>query len=194
MRNLILYILLIFLLFQCQSKPDVVEEISPKRIHNSTLINTLPELVKLRNETIEDREFNKGSSYIYILTTENHVYAHTSVMDCVDASFYSFSENIDNKNYEIWVDERSIRSERYFDLKDAKWIERDNEVQICDDWYWVKAKFELFREKLKLTKVSTFFDNTYSEETFYDKSDSAFLHEIEFLNIEPEPVPEFQTK
>src|SRR5690606_3938029 len=194
MKNIFLYILLIFLLLQCQNKPYAEKEISPKRIHNSTLINTLPELVKLRNETIEDREFNQGSLYIYILTTENHVYVHTSVMDCVEASFYSISENIENKNYEIWVDERSIRPERYFDLKDAKLIERDNEAQICDDWYWVKAKFELFRGKLKLTKVSTFFDNTYSEDKFYDKSDSAFLHKIEILNIEPEPVPKFPAK
>ncbi|NLN34337.1 MAG: hypothetical protein GX159_12190 [Flavobacteriaceae bacterium] len=64
MKNLIFYILLIFLLLQCQSNRDAEKEILPKRIHNSTLINTLPELVKLRNETIEDREFGKGSLYI----------------------------------------------------------------------------------------------------------------------------------
>ncbi|MGB6084462.1 hypothetical protein [Moheibacter sp.] len=190
MKNIFLYILLIFLLLQCQSKPYAEKEISPKRIHNSTLINTLPELVKLRNETIEDREFNKGSLYIYVLTTENHVYVHTSVMDCVEASFYSISENIENKNYEIWVDARSIRPERYFDLKDAKLIERDNEAQICDDWYWVKGKYKVVNDELKLIKISSFYDNSYSRKSFYDKEDSIFLHQTEVLMVEPSPEPE----
>src|SRR5690606_30029214 len=190
MRNLILYTLLIFLLLQCQSKPYAEKEISPKRIHNSTLINTLPELVKLRNETIEDREFNKGFLYIYVLTTENHVYVHTSVMDCVEASFYSISENIENKNYEIWVDARSIRAERYFDLKDAKLVERDNEVQICDDWYWLKAKYKVVNNELRLIKISSFYDNSYSRKSFYDKEDSIFLHQTEVLMVEPSPEPE----
>lgn len=190
MRNLILYTLLIFLLLQCQSKPYAEKEISPKRIHNSTLINTLPELVKLRNETIEDREFNKGSLYTYVLTTENHVYVHTSVMDCLDASFFSISENIENKNYEIWIDERSIRPDRYFDLKDAQLIERKDEALICDDWYWVKAKFSQVKSDLKLTKISSFYDNSYSRKSFYDKEDSIFLHQTEVLMVEPSPEPE----
>ena len=194
MKNLILYTLLIFHLLQCQSNSDAKKEISPTRIIDSTLINTLPELVKLRNETIEDREFNKGSLYTYVLTTENHVYVHTSVMDCLDASFFSISENIENKNYEIWIDERSIRPDRYFDLKDAQLIERKDEALICDDWYWVKAKFSQVKSDLKLTKISSFYDNSYSEEDFYDKEDSIFLHQIEVLMVEPEPVPEFPVK
>lgn len=195
MKFKLIFLFIGFILIQCQPSSDVKAEFEVKnRILNTELRKYIPQLVELRNQTIEDRANHPDELHVHILTTENHVYVHTSVMDCVDASFYSFSENIESKNYEIWVDERSIRPERYFDLKDAKLIERDNEVQICHDWYWLKAKFSQVNSDLKLTKISSFYDNTYLEEDFYDKEDSAFFYKIEVLMVEPEPVPEFPVK
>lgn len=181
MKKIFVYTVFL-LLFQCQSSSDEKVKVeSNNRILNTELRKYIPYLVELRNQTIEDRANHPGELHVHILTTENFLYAHTSVMDCVNFSFYSFSEKIGDKNYSIWVDERSIRPDRYFDLKDVQLIERKEEALICDDWYWVKAKFSQMNSDLKLTKISSFYDNSYSEEDFYDKEDSAFLFKIEVL-------------
>lgn len=187
MKKIFVYTVFL-LLFQCQSSSDEKVKVeSNNRILNTELRKYIPYLVELRNQTIEDRANHPGELHVHILTTENFLYVHTSVMDCVNSSFYSFSEKIGEKNYSIWVDKRSIRPDRYFDLKDAQLIERKDEALICDDWYWVKAKFSQVKSDLKLTKISSFYDNSYSEEDFYDKEDSAFLFKIEVLMVELEP-------
>lgn len=135
---------------------------------------------------MEDRTNHQREIYVHILTTENFFYIHTSVMDCVNSSFYRFSEKLGEKNYSIWVDKRSANPERYFDLKNVQLIEKNDEILICEDWYWLKAKFIRSNSDLKLTKISSFYDNSYSDETFYDKEDSAFLQKIEVKMVIPE--------
>lgn len=133
----------------------------------------------MRNATIEDRSsFQKGDLFSYFLITENHIYLHTSQIDCVNRSFYAFTEKIGNLNFTIWVDSESVQSERYFDLKDLKVVVRSQEPMICDDWYWLKARFDVLGSDLKLGKVSSFYDNSYSEESFYAKEDSVFCGKL----------------
>jgi hypothetical protein len=184
-----------FVLLQCQSSNDEKDEVEQKyRILNSKLRNIIPQLVELRNQTIDDRMHHSGELYVYILTSENFVYVHTSVMDCVNSSFYRFSEKMGEKNYSIWVDKRSVNPDRYFDLKDAQLIERKEGALICHYWYWLKSKFSLVNSDLKLTKVSSFYDDSYSDEDFYEKEDSAFYKKIEVLMVEPEPEPPIRQK
>lgn len=190
MKHFLYYFVAIFVLIQCIPKTEVINvEEGRDRILNTELRNFIPQFVELRNQTIDDRMHHSGGLYVYILTSENLVYVHTSVMDCVNSSFYRFSEKIGDKNYSIWVDKRSVNPDRYFDLKDAQLIERKEEALICHDWYWMKAKFSLTNSSLKLTKVSSFYDNSYSSVNFYEKEDSIFLNKIGYLIQEPEPEP-----
>lgn len=161
------------------------------RILNQDLKENLSYLIQLRKLTGTglDRD-NNATPYIQVLTTKEFLYAHISIMDCINSSFYPFEQKLGEIDHQIFVDENSFEPERYFDLKDLKIVSRSwEDVMICEDWYWLKAKYKRMGNKLKLEKVSTILDNDYSDDSFYDKSDSAFLHKLEVLMVEPEPEP-----
>lgn len=189
MVRICIIVFVVFFLTNCQEGKKTEKEVIPyNRILSKEIRETLPHLVELRNATIQDRDsYQKGDLISYFFVTENHIYLHTSPMDCVNRSFYAFTEKIEEKNFTIWVDAESVQPEIYFDLKDLKLVERSQESLICDDWYWLKARFDVLGSYLKLAKVSSFYDISYSEETFYAKEDSAFLHKVEVLMVEPEP-------
>ena len=111
-------------------------------------------------------------------------------MNCKTGEYYFFEENFDGCLIPMYINAVSHEPKRYFDLKDAKLVERDNEVQICDDWYWLKAKYKVVNNELRLIKISSFYDNSYSRKSFYDREDSIFLHQTEVLMVEPSPEPE----
>lgn len=175
----------------CISKNDLETE-EKSRILNKELREILPELIQLQNRTfVKDwthGNYSPNHLFARILTTERFVYLNLTFNDCGFNGFYSFQEKIREHTIDFLIDSKSLNPERYFDLKEL------NESpgagpQICEDWFFIKAKFELIEGKLKLVKVSSFFDNTYSEDKFYDKQDSAFLHKVEVLMVEPEPEP-----
>jgi len=193
-----IYSLFIFsiLFLSCNSKENSIsgkEKPQTSRILNKELKNTLPELIQLQNQTF-DEEWTRGNFgpchlYARVLTTENFIYLNLTFNDCGFNGFYPFQEKMGNHIIDFFVDSKSFEPERYFDLQNLTKTQ-DVGVQICEDWYFLKAKFQVFNGKLKLTKISTFFDNSYSEDKFYDKEDSAFLHKVEVLMVEPEPNPE----
>ncbi len=196
--NLLLILLLFISGFGCTSKDSftiIEKEEFSSRILSEDLKEILPKLIKLQNLTFDKKwtrgNYNPNHLFTRILTTEKFVYLNLTFNDCGFNGFYPFQEKMGEHTIDFFIDSKSLKPERYFDLKELNQVSGVG-PQICEDWYFVKAKFELFQGKLKLTKVSTFFDNSYSEETFYDKSDSAFLHKIEVLNVEPEPEHEFQ--
>lgn len=167
------------------------EEKTASRILSDELKEILPELIKIQNitlkESMQKRGFDGSVLYSEVITTEKFLYLSLSSMDCEFRPHTSFVEKFNSHTVKFMLDTASYKSERYFNLKGLNKIPV-NEIQICDDWYFIMAKFELFNGKLKLTKISTFFDNTYSDETFYDKRDSAYLYQKEILMTEPEPV------
>lgn len=168
------------------------EEKTTSRILSEELKEILPELIKIQNitlkESMQKRGFDDSVLYSEVITTENFLYLSLSSMDCEFRPHTSFVEKFNSHTVKFMVDTASYKSERYFDLKGLNKIPVD-EIQICDDWSFIQAKFELFRGKLKLTKISSFFDNTFSDETFYDKQDSTYLYQKGVLMIEPEPEP-----
>ena len=193
MKSISLFILFGFLLFGCNSKEKSIsenEEARTSRILNQELKNILPELIQLQNQTFDEETINGNYDpkhlYARILTTENFVYLNLTFNDCGFNGFYPFQEKMGNHTIDFRIDSKSFQPERYFDLKKLNQIPEVG-PQICDDWYYLKAKFQVFNGKLKLTKISTFFDNSHSEDKFYDKQDSVFLHKIEVFLVEPEP-------
>ena len=195
MKSISLFILFGFLLFGCNSKEKSIsgkEEPQTSRILNQELKNILPELIQLQNQTFDKEttngNYNPKHLYARILTTENFVYLNLTFNDCGFNGFYPFQEKMGNHTIDFRIDSKSFQPERYFDLKKLNQVPEVGS-QICEDWYFLKAKFQIFNGKLKLTKISTFFDNSYSEDKFYDKEDSAFLHKVEVLIFEPEPMP-----
>jgi|GEM_PF-1550899 len=194
MKPISFLFLFAILFLSCQSKENSVsekEEPKTSRILNQELKNILPELIQLQNQ-IFDKETTNGNYdpkhlYARILTAENFFYLNLTFNDCGFNGFYPFQEKMGNHKIDFFVDSKSFQPERYFDLRNLTQIQ-DSDVEICEDWYFLKAKFQLINGKLKLTKISTFFDNSYSEKSFYDKQDSAFLHKIEVLMVEPEPI------
>ncbi|MET3731341.1 hypothetical protein [Moheibacter stercoris] len=191
MVRIYIIVFVFFFLTNCQEGKKTESEVIPyNRILSKEIRETLPHLIELRNSTIEDRSsFQNGDLFSNFLVTENHIYLHTTMMDCVNRSFYEFTEKIEEENFTIWVDAESVQPERFFDLKNLKLVERSDEYMICKDWYWLKAKYKRIGTELKLEKISTILDNNYSATSFYDKQDSAFLHKVEVLMVEPEPEP-----
>lgn len=194
MRNVIqciAFFLFSFVLLNCESKElsnqhSTVNEEALSRILNQSLKEDLPSFIQLR-ESLSKEMDNKplSNALIHFLITEEFIYFHISSMDCFEGPFYQFKEN----NHFILIDSRSYQPERYFYLNNLEIIERAfDDVQICEDWFWLKGKYINIDNKLKLEKISTFFDNTYSE-TFYDKKDSAYLYKEGILMLEPEPTP-----
>lgn len=186
------FIFLCGLNLNCHSNEvSAKEEKTASRILNKELKEILPELIEIQNKTLKESMQNRGfdGSVLFseLITTENFLYLRLSSMNCEFRPHISFVEKFNSHTVKFMVDKASFKSERYFNLKGLNKIPAD-EIQICDDWYFIQAKFELFNGKLKLTKISTFFDNTYSDETFYDKRDSAYLYQKEVLLVEPEPV------
>lgn len=187
----IAFFLFSFVLLNCESKELsnqhlTVKEETLSRILNQSLKEDLPSFIQLR-ESLSKEIDNKplSNALIHFLITEEFIYFHISSMDCFEGSFYQFKEN----NHFILIDSRSYQPERYFYLNNLEIIERAfDDVQICEDWFWLKGKYINIDNKLKLEKISTFFDNTYSE-TFYDKKDSAYLYKEGILMLEPEPTP-----
>lgn len=194
-RNILFagFILLGFIFKNCNSNEASAkkEDKTASRILSKELKEIIPELIKFQNKTlkesIEKREFDGSVLFSELITTERFLYLRLSSMDCEFRPHTSFVEKFNSHTVKFMVDTASYKSERYFNLKGLNKIPVV-ETQICDDWYFIQAKFELFNGKLKLTKVSTFFDNTYSDETFYDKQDSAYLYQKGVLMIESEPV------
>jgi len=194
-RNILFtgFIILGFMFQNCHSNEVSAkeEEKTASRILSEELKEILPELIKIQNitlkESMQKRGFDSSALYSEVIATENFLYLSLSSMDCEFRPHTSFVEKFNSHTVKFMVDTASYKSERYFDLKGLNKIPAV-ETQICDDWYFIRAKFELFNGKLKLTKISTFFDNTYSDETFYDKRDSAYLYQKGVLMIEPEPV------
>src|SRR5690606_23166330 len=146
MKSIPLFILFGFLLFGCNSKEKSIsekEEPQTSRILNQELKNILPELIQLQNQTF-DKETTNGNYdpkhlYARVLTTENFVYLNLTFNDCGFNGFYAFQEKIGNHTIDFFVDSKSSEPERYFDLRNLTKTQ-DVEVQICEDWYFVKAK------------------------------------------------------
>lgn len=192
MKSIPLFILFGFLLFGCNSKEKSIsgkEELQTSRILNQELKEILPALIRIQNQTFENerthRNYDKNHLYARFLTTENFVYLNLTFIDCNYFSYYAFDEKIGSNTIRFMIDSASHEPDRLFDLKDIKPIPETG-PEICHDWYFVAAKFKLIENKLTLIKISTFFDNDYADD-FYDKSDSVFLNQNEFMLVEPVP-------
>ena len=184
---------ILFLSCLSNEKANSEKEEKPiSRILNQELMEILPELINIQNKTFDDeitnRNYDNKHLFARFLTTENYVYLNLTFIDCGFTGFYPFQEKLGKHTLDVLIDSKGYKPERYFDLENLNKIP-DPGPQICDDWYFVKAKFELIEDKLTLIKISTFFDNDYSDD-FYEKSDSAYLHKIEVLMVEPEPTTE----
>jgi hypothetical protein len=192
MKIKILFLICGFIFLSCHSKEKSIpenKEKSTSRILNQELKEILPALIQIQNQTFDNerinRNYDKDHLYARFLTTENFIYLNLTFNDCGYNEYYSFTEFINQKMIEFRVDSISYQPERFFDLKNLK-INLAVGPDICEDWYFVAAKFKLIDNKLTLIKISTFFDNDYAND-FYDKSDSVFLNQNEFMLIEPEP-------
>lgn len=192
MKLNLIFLILLLIILSCENKQ---QEITPKhetksRIKNEDLKNIIPHLLNIHQLTFKDNPYYKNTShnpiFVKFLSTEHHLYAHLSWMDCSYTSLYSFVEEIDSNDIRIFVEQKSYKPERYFDLNDLEMFPEKG-PQICEDWYFIACKFQHYKGKFILEKVSTFFDNSY-EHNFFDKSDSAFLNEIGILISEPEPI------
>lgn len=184
MKSEIFCLVLMFLCVGCFSSKSSIQQDS--RFKSAELKQEISYLIPLlkRSQTSPDE------ISIRILITPEFIYPQILSMNCKTGEYYFFEENFDGCLIPMYINAVSHEPKRYFDLKDAKLIERDNEAQICDDWYWVKGKYKVVNDELKLIKISSFYDNSYSRKSFYDKEDSIFLHQTEVLMVEPSPEPE----
>ena len=190
---LILFFSILFLSCQTIEKANSEKkEIPTSRILNEELKETIPQLIQLRKQTgkgFDRGHYSDSNPYIHLTTTKEFVYIHISIMDCISTPFYQFVDNFGETEYSVLVDANSFEPERYLNLKELIVVPREfDDVMFCHDWYWLKVKYKRAGSKLKLEKISTFFDNSY-EETFYDKSDSTFLYKQGILIAEPGPEP-----
>lgn len=178
---------LIFL--NCNSKEKTIsekEENPTSRILNQDLKEFLPILIQIHNQTYQN--ISHHDLNFRFLISENFLYAFVSKIDCEKfSSVYTFDEKIGNYETRFYVYENSFESERYFDLKNLHALQNEFKAIICDDFYYLNAKFRKANGELKLEKINTIYTN---DNEFLDQSDLIFLKEIGFIIEEPEPTTE----
>lgn len=181
------------IIFGCHPKDKIIEKVEKvdSRILSNGFINILSELIQIQNRTFDNKEtnrdFDKNTLYVSVFSTESFLYLKMSFMDCETKSHFAFREVINSHTLHFRIYSKSIGIEKYFKLKGLEGTANEL-VSICDDWYWVYAKFSRDGDELNLLKIATFFDNSF-QDTFFDEYDSAFLYKNEILFTEPEPEP-----
>src|SRR5690606_11313453 len=190
MKSIPLFILFGFLLFGCNSKEKSIsekEEEPTSRILNQELKEILPELIAVQNQIYKNNSHQNLN--ISFLSTENYFYTYITELDCERfSSNYLFEEKINNYDVRFYVNSKSYKPERFFDLKKVNVIPGiEIPTMICDDFYFITAKFLIGKNQLKLESINTIYNN---ELEFYDKSDSLFLRKNKILVEEPLPPEE----
>lgn len=172
------YLSLIFgllLIFGCKQKElhpkqKAVSEETSKVILNKTFKKFLPEFIKLRNISLVNskRDTSIYNLYASIIVTENHLYFHLSDMNCNRDSHYIFNETFEGREVHFMVNSKSEKPWRLFDLEKTKLVQMiSDEAQICEDWYFLAAKFRLDNNQLTLERISSFYDNSFQDD-FYE--------------------------
>lgn len=190
-------IVLSSLFLECNSKKsedqnDSVVKEHPEFILNQNFKNSLAQLISIREYSLINDRGHSKLLFLRAITTKEHLYLHLSKMNCkTPESFFSFTERIDDTSIEFLLDVESIEPERFFDLRQAKQIKNESEYGICDDWYYLLAKYKILNGNLILERTSGFLDETI-ENGFYAKEDLEYLIQSGFIfdPKEPKPIPE----
>ena len=184
---LILFFSILFLSCLSNEKANSEKEEKPiSRILNEDLKGFLPILIQIHNQTYQNIPHH-DLNFRFVIS-ENFLYAFVSKIDCEKfSSVYTFEEKIGNYETRFYVYENSFESERYFDLKNLHALQNEFKAIICDDFYYLNAKFRKANGELKLEKINTIYTN---DNEFLDQSDLIFLKEIGFMIEEPEPTTE----
>lgn len=199
--KIILISLFSFLFLGCNSKKSenqshsVVKE-NPEFILNQNFKNSLAQLISIREYSLINERGHSKLLYLSAGTTKEHLYLRLSNMNCeTPESFFSFTERIGDTSIGFLLNVESIEPERFFDLRQAKQIKDELEYGICDDWYYLLAKYKILNGDLILERTSGFLDETI-ENGFYAKEDLEYLIQSGYIfdPEEPEPEPVSETE
>lgn len=180
--NYILIIIFSFSNFEC-GNTYVPDSNDFTRIKSETLKEQIIELIPMLKR--DERHPNDIS--IRVLISKNNIYLDVLAMDCDVGEYYKFYEGFNSEFIPVYIDKKSYKPERFFDLKDLSVISNkfEDTDYYCDDYFFVQSRIKAQKNNFIIEKIIT------SEN--YDPKDRIFTEEdIKFLNgmvrvVIPEP-------
>lgn len=186
----ILFFFLILQIASCNSslKNEKQFDDNSSRILNVDLKNQLPKLINTYEKYFFEQN-QKGEIIFNFTISENYIYVHLSKMNCpVHLESYGFLERIEEKNHWIFINEPFVKLDRYFDLKSLQKTPKNFEAIICDDFYFILARYRIIQEQLihEKTFFSKELENVHEIYSIEDLENENFINTI--IIVEPEPT------